>query len=72
MKELWAWLWTNRTRTFAALQGLVAMLAGMTDTFTPKWLKILLVTNAVLTWLLGQFNSWQANRAPPAPPTEKP
>lgn len=70
MRKLLPYLWANRTRTFGFLQGLVAILAGMTDVFTPQWLKILLVTNAVLTYALGQFNSWQSNRPPPAqPPT---
>ena len=61
MKAL-AFLWENRTRTFWFLQGLVAVLAGMTDILEPDNVKWLLAGNALLTYLLGQFNSWQAKR----------
>lgn len=56
------WFWTNRTRTFAFIQGLVATLATL-DSFAPKTLKALLIANAVLTYCLGQFNSWSQNRS---------
>ncbi len=51
-------LWENRTRTFGALQGLVAMFAGFTDIFEAGTIKWFLAANAGLTYLLGQINSW--------------
>ncbi len=71
LQEFGGWLWRNRTRTFAFIQGLVAILAGMTNVFQEETLKWLLVGNAVLTYALGQFNAWQANKVPPPeePPT---
>ncbi len=65
MKVFFAFLWTNRTRTFAFIQGLVAILAGLTDVFEPTQIKWLLAGNAVLTYALGQFNSWSQNRSKP-------
>ena len=63
-------LWENRTRTFGFVQGIIAVLAGMTDIFGPGAIKWLLAGNALATYALGQFNSWQSNRPPPAqPPT---
>ncbi len=56
-------LWKNRTRTFASLQGLIAVLAGLTNVFEPDQIKWLLVVNALLTYALGQFNKWQQDRA---------
>jgi len=55
-------LWTERTRTFGFIQGLVAVMAGFTDILEPDQVKWLLAANALLTYLLGQFNSWQAKR----------
>ena len=57
-----AFLWENRTRAFGVLQGLIATLAGMTDILEPDQVKWLLAANALLTYALGQFNSWQAKR----------
>lgn len=55
-------LWTNRTRTFGFLQGLVAVFAASTDIFSSGAIKWLLFGNAILTYALGQFNSWQSNK----------
>lgn len=62
MKSFLIMLWTERTRTFGFVQGLVALLAASTDIFEPPSIKWLLFINAVLTYVLGQFNSWQAKR----------
>ena len=72
LKRFWKMLRENRTRTFGFLQGLVAVFAGMTDLFPSTTLKWLLVANALLTYLLGQFNSWETKTAPPPPPSEQP
>jgi hypothetical protein len=60
--KVWNFLWTNRTRTFGFIQGLIAVLAGLTDIFSMETIKWLLAGNALLTYSLGQFNSWQAKR----------
>ena len=56
------WSFENRTRAFGFVQGLVAVAAGMTDILEPDQVKWLLAINAVLTYLLGQFNSWHSKR----------
>jgi hypothetical protein len=60
--KVWNFLWTNRTRTFGFIQGLIAVLAGLTDIFSMETIKWLLAGNALLTYSLGQFNSWQSKR----------
>jgi hypothetical protein len=65
MKRALVFLWTNRTRTLGFIGGVLGILAASTDIFSPQAIKYMLLTGSLLTYAVGQFNSWQANRQGP-------
>lgn len=50
------YIWSRRTTTFGYAQVCVSVLAASSGVFEPETLKYILLTNALLTALLGHYN----------------
>ena len=69
MKVL-SFLWNARTTVFGYLQVILGVLAATDGIFGSKALKIIILSNGILTACLGHYNNLKIRQAANAAPTD--
>lgn len=71
VKQVLLFLWNSRTTVFGYIQVIIGVLAASDGVFGPKALKIVILTNGILTAVLGHYNNLKLRQAtanePPQP-----
>lgn len=70
MKQVLSFLWNSRTTVFGYLQVVLGVLAATDGIFGSKALKIIILSNGILTAVLGHYNNLRIRQAANAVATD--